>query len=118
MENRLTQSTVATTGAEELCLSEAVRRIARVTGQKPSTMVRAPLWFHRAFASFCELTMKVPLVARAQVRILSEGVVEPALPCDPLPTDLVPRRRFSDEQIRKGLPSPGPFTLEDLRCFA
>ena len=62
--------------------------------------------------------MKVPLVARAQVRILSEGVVESALPCDPLPHDLLPKRTFSDEQIQKGLPVPGGFTLRDLRCCA
>ena len=79
-------------------------------------MLRAPVWSHYALARFWEWTMKVPLVARAQVRILSEGVVEPALPCDPLPLDLVPKRKFTDEQIRKGLPEPGPFTLRDLRC--
>jgi uncharacterized protein YbjT (DUF2867 family) len=114
-ENRLSRSTVAITGAEELYLSEAVRRVARVTGNK-IRMFRAPIWFHLVFAGFWELTMKVPLVARAQVRILSEGVVEPAGPCDLLPADLLPTRRFTDDQIRDGLPEPGPFTLRDLRC--
>jgi len=61
-------------------------------------------------------TMKVPLVARAQVRILSEGVVEPAVPCDSLPTDLMPTRRFAEDQIRRGLPEPGAFGLHDLQC--
>jgi len=115
IENRLSRRTVAITGAEELFLSEAVRRVARVTGNR-IRMLRAPVWSHYALARFWEWTMKVPLVARAQVRILSEGVVEPALPCDPLPLDLVPKRKFTDEQIRKGLPEPGPFTLRDLRC--
>jgi nucleoside-diphosphate-sugar epimerase len=114
-ENRLSRSTVAITGAEELYLSEAVRRVARVTGNN-IRMFRAPVWFHLALARFWELTMKVPLVARAQVRILSEGVVEPSLPCDALPADLLPKRKFTDEQIRNGLPEPGPFTLRDLRC--
>jgi NADH dehydrogenase len=114
-ENRLSRSTVAITGAEELYLSEAVRRVARVTGNN-IRMFRAPVWFHLALARFWELTMKVPLVARAQVRILSEGVVEPSLPCDTLPADLLPKRKFTDEQIRNGLPKPGPFTLRDLRC--
>jgi NADH dehydrogenase len=114
-ESRLSRSTVAITGAEELYLSEAVRRVARVTGNE-IRMFRAPVWFHLALARFWELTMKVPLVARAQVRILSEGVVEPWLPCDLLPVDLLPRRLFTDEQIRNGLPKPGPFTLRDLRC--
>ena len=115
IENRLSRRTVAITGAEELFLSDAVRRVARVTGNR-IRMLRAPVWSHYALARFWEWTMKVPLVARAQVRILSEGVVEPALPCDPLPLDLVPKRKFTDEQIRKGLPEPGPFTLRDLRC--
>jgi nucleoside-diphosphate-sugar epimerase len=113
--HRLSRSTVAITGAEELYLSEAVRRVARVTGNS-IRMFRAPVWFHLALARFWELTMKVPLVARAQVRILSEGVTEPAGPCDSLPADLLPTRTFTDDQIRDGLPEPGPFTVRDLRC--
>ncbi|HEX7721854.1 MAG TPA: NAD(P)H-binding protein [Pyrinomonadaceae bacterium] len=114
-DERLSKGTFALTGAEELFLSEAVRRVARVTSNRVR-MFRAPVWLHRLMARFWELTMKVPLVARAQIRILSEGVVEPALPCDVLPVDLWPGRKFTDEQIREGLPAPGPFTLRDLRC--
>jgi NADH dehydrogenase len=117
VEGRLTRQTVAVTGAEELYLSEAVRRVARVTGKKVR-MVRAPVWLHYGLAYFWELAMKTPLVARAQVRILSEGVVESVLPCDLLPHDLLPRRRFTDDQILKGLPVAGGFTLRDLRCCA
>jgi NADH dehydrogenase len=117
VEGRLTRQTVAVTGAEELYLSQAVRRVARVTSKKVR-MIRAPVWLHYALARFWELTMKTPLVARAQVRILSEGVVESVLPCDPLPQDLVPQRRFTDDQIRKGLPPAGGFTLHHLRCCA
>jgi NADH dehydrogenase len=117
VEGRLTKQTVAVTGAEELYLSETVRRVARVTGKK-ARMVRAPVWLHYGLAYFWELTMRTPLVARAQVRILSEGVVESVLPCDLLPQDLSPRRRFTDYQIIKGLPVAGGFTLRDLRCCA
>ena len=115
IEGRLPNTTVAVTGAEEIYLSEAVRRVAQATGQK-IRMFRAPVWFHYVLARFWELTMKTPLVARAQVRILSEGVVESALPCDPLPSDLLPKRLFTADQIFKGLPEPGGFTLRDLRC--
>jgi NADH dehydrogenase len=114
-EDSLNHRTFAITGAEELYLSEAVRRVAGVTGNRP-LMIRAPISFHYLLARFWELTMKVPLVARAQVRILSEGVTEPALPCDQLPQDLWPKRNFTDAQIRAGLPEPGRFTLQDLRC--
>ncbi len=117
VDGRMTRKTMAVTGAEELLLSEAVQRVARVT-RKKIRMVRAPIWFHYLLARVCEWTMKVPLVARAQVRILSEGVVEPALPCDSLPYDLMPTRSFTDDQIRKGLPEPGPFGIRDLRWCA
>jgi uncharacterized protein YbjT (DUF2867 family) len=117
VEGRLTKQTVAVTGAEELYLSEAVRRVAQATGQKVR-MIRAPVWLHYLLAYFWELTMKTPLVARAQVRILSEGVVESALPCDLMPDDLLPKRPFTAGQILKGLPAPGGFTLRDLRCCA
>lgn len=117
VDGRMKRKTVAVTGAEELLLSEAVRRVAGVTG-KEIRMVRAPIWFHYLLARVGEWTMMVPLVARAQVRILSEGVTEPVLPCDPLPYDLMPTRNFTDEQIRSGLPEPGPFGLHDLRWCA
>ena len=112
---RLTDQTVAITGAEELKLSEAARRVSEVVGRN-IWIFSAPVWFHYILAQLAEWTMKVPLVARAQVRILSEGVVEPAVACAPLPADLAPRRRFTPEQIRSGLPAPGPFGLRDLRC--
>lgn len=117
VEKRLSRQTIAVTGAEELYLSEAVRRVARVTGRK-IRLVPAPIWFHYLLARFWEWTMRIPLVARAQVRILSEGVTEPALSSDVLPPDLMPSRRFTDDQIRSGLPEPGAFTLRDLRCCA
>jgi hypothetical protein len=62
-----------------------------------------------------ERTMKVPLVSLAQVRILSEGIVEAATPVAPVPYDLVPTRRFTTDQIRNGLPQPGSFCVGDLR---
>jgi uncharacterized protein YbjT (DUF2867 family) len=117
VEGRLSRRTLAVTGAEELYLSVAVRRVARTTG-KSVRLVRAPVWVHYLLARLFEWTMKIPLVARAQVRILSEGVIEAALPCDALPHDLMPSRRFTADQIRKGLPEPRPFGLRDLRFCA
>jgi len=117
VDERLDRQTVAVTGAEQLYLSEAAHRVARVL-QRRLFIFPLPVWFHYALAQAFEWTMTVPLVARAQVRILSEGVVEPGTPSDPLPADLAPTRRFTEEQIRKGLPKPGPFGLSDLRCCA
>jgi uncharacterized protein YbjT (DUF2867 family) len=117
VNRRLTRQTIAITGAEELYLSDAARRVAKVL-RRHVWIFPAPLWFHYALALACESMMNIPLVARAQVRILSEGVVEPATECDPLPSDLLPVRRFTPEQIRDGLPEAGPFGLHDLRCCA
>jgi len=116
VDGRLTRQTVAVTGAEELNLSEAARRVADVIGKR-ILIVPTPVWFHYILAQCFEWTMQIPLVAKAQVRILAEGVTEPATACDPLPPDLMPTRRFTEEQIRQGLPEPGPFGVRDLRCF-
>jgi nucleoside-diphosphate-sugar epimerase len=116
VDGRLLRQTVAVTGAEEMTLSDAVRRVARVIGARP-LLLPAPVWLHALLAHVWEWTMNVPLAATAQVRILSEGVVEPAPFADELPVDLAPRRRFTEEQIRAGLPAPGRFGLADLRCY-
>ena len=78
-------------------------------------MIPAPMWAIRMLAQITEWTMKVPLIAKAQARMLSEGVSEVAPPTDPLPVELQPRLLFSDEQIRAALPPRGGFGLKDLR---
>ncbi|HVR37500.1 MAG TPA: NAD(P)H-binding protein [Thermoanaerobaculia bacterium] len=108
---RLSRETVVVTGAEELTLSDAVRRVARVVGRNV-WMLRAPVWMHYVLAQMFEWTMTVPLVAKAQVRILSEGVSGAST----VPSDLTPQRMFTDEQIARGLPERGGFGLRDLRC--
>lgn len=109
---RLRRATVPITGPEEITLKECVSRIMRVIGKK-SIMFPAPLWLHFAMAWFFERTMTVPLSAKAQVRILSESLAEPTLAADVLPADLQPSTRFTDEQIRKGLPEVGRFGVKD-----
>jgi uncharacterized protein YbjT (DUF2867 family) len=117
VEGRLSRQTVAAMGPEEMPLSEAVRRVAKVLGKRP-LYVPMPVWFHYALASLLEATMTIPLVSRAQVRILSEGIVEPLPACAALPNDLMPSTRFTDEQIRQGLPQQGAFNRKDLRWCA
>ena len=115
--DRLSRQTVAVVGPQEMTLREAVRRVARVVGKRP-LMFPLPLFAHYALAWCLERIMTIPMVSLAQVRILSEGITEPPAPCDPLPTDLVPRICFTEEQIRHGLPEPKPFGCPDLRCCA
>jgi NADH dehydrogenase len=115
LDGTLSRKTVPVVGPEELTLREAVRRVARVAGRRP-LMFPMPVWFHYLLGALVERLMNVPLVSLAQVRILSEGLAEPTPPFESLPPELAPTLRFTEEQIRKGLPAPGPFTCRDLRC--
>jgi uncharacterized protein YbjT (DUF2867 family) len=112
---RMSRETLEVLGPEEMPLGEAVRRVARVVERRP-LMMRLPVAFHYAMAWMLERMMAVPMVSLAQVRILSEGIVEPSPPVSALPDDLLPRVHFTDDQIRRGLPEPGPFGLRDCRC--
>jgi uncharacterized protein YbjT (DUF2867 family) len=117
VQGRLSRQTVFVLGPEALLLSEAVRRVAAALGRKV-WIVPAPVWFHLVLSRFFELTMRVPLIATAQVRMLAEGFLEAAPFADALPADLMPRRFFTEDQIRKGLPEPGAFRWRDLRCIS
>ncbi|MET1053252.1 MAG: NAD(P)H-binding protein [Mycetocola sp.] len=110
----LANQTVAVRGGETLFLSEAARRVARVLGRR-LMVVRLPVAFHRVLAQVTEWTMRVPLLAKAQARMLAEGVTDAAPPAAELPDDLRPRLPFNDVQIRAALPGDGRFTARDLR---
>lgn len=115
-EPRLADRTIAVLGPDTMPLGDAVKRVASVIGREPR-YVRLPVAAHLALACICEATMRVPLIAVAQVHILAEGVVEPAPYAPPPPDDLVPRTPFDDDQIRAGLPEAGPFRCRDLRWW-
>jgi NADH dehydrogenase len=114
-DRRFADSTVAVLGPEEMPLGEAVRRVARATGRRP-LFVRLPIAAHLVIARLAEWTMRVPLIATAQVHILAEGVVEPLPFAAAPPDDLAPATPFTLETIQRGLPEPGGFGLADLRC--
>jgi nucleoside-diphosphate-sugar epimerase len=114
IEGTLPKSTVSVTGGEELMLSEVVRRVAKLVG-KPVIVVPAPIWFIQIVAQVTEWTMKVPLIAKAQARMLAEGVSEAAPPTSDLPDALKPKLPFSTEQIEAALPPRGGFRVRDLR---
>lgn len=112
VDRSLSRKTVPVTGPEEMTLAQAVRRIMNVIGRHPISFP-APLWVHYAMAWFFEKTMTIPLSAKAQVRILSESLVEPTMCPDTLPDSLIPLTFFTEEQIRKGLPEKGRFGFKD-----
>ncbi|MDY7528875.1 MULTISPECIES: hypothetical protein [unclassified Cryobacterium] len=60
-------------------------------------------------------TLTVPLLAKAQARMLAEGVTDAALPAAELPDDLRPHLPFNDAQIRDALPDSDGFGWRDLR---
>jgi uncharacterized protein YbjT (DUF2867 family) len=111
---RLSRRTFAVLGPDELLLSDAVRRVAGVVGRRP-WFVPVPIVAQRLVAAVAEALMTVPLISRAQVRILAEGIVEPLPAADGLPVDLLPTTRFDEASIRAGLPAPGGFGRRDLR---
>jgi NADH dehydrogenase len=113
LEGRVEEPTVAVMGAEELDLGSAVRRITRVADRHP-LFVRAPIWSIRMLAQLTEWVMVTPLVAKAQARMLAEGVSEVAPPAPELPESMRPRRAFDEERIRAAMPE-GRFGLADLR---
>jgi len=113
---RLSRRTVAVLGPEELGAEDAIRRIGDAAG-RTVRIILMPVWAHRILGWIFERTMTIPLVATAQVRILSESVTEPLPFADALPEDLAPRTAFSIDRIRAELPPAGPFGLHDLRVF-
>ena len=117
IEGRLSRRTVSITGPDEMGLSEAVQRVATVLGRSP-LFVRFPIFLHYLLGWIFERIMTVPLVSLAQVRILSEGIVDPLPACESPPVDLLPQRKFEGQQIRHGLPDTARFGWKDLRWFA
>lgn len=115
-DKRLSGRTVAVLGPEELSAGDAIRRIAAAVGRSVP-VVPAPVWFHRILGWCFERAMTIPLVAAAQVRILSESLTEPLPFAEPPPADVAPSTMFSLERIRAELPEAGPFGLRDLRLF-
>ena len=117
LTDRLSKNTLAVIGPEKMTLKEAVTRVAKVVERMP-IIFPMPVFFHYHFATILEALMTVPLISGAQVRILAEGFDQPYGNCESLPKDLQPRTLFTNTQIRKGLPEPGPFRFNNLRCWS
>lgn len=113
-EGRIAEPTIAVMGAEELPLREAVSRIAKVVGRKP-LLIPVPVWSIKVLAQITEWLMIVPLVAKAQAKMLAEGVSEAAPWAPEAPDSIRPSHLFTDQSIRAALPDAGPFGWKDLR---
>lgn len=116
LEAAFSRRTLAVLGPEFLTLREAMRRVASVVGRRP-IMFPMPIRFHLLFAWCLERCMVVPMISLTQVRMMAEGIAEPAPACELVPEPWAPPACFSAEQIRKCLPPPGPFTRDDFLGF-
>lgn len=103
-ESQFPRQTVAVLGPEEFPFSQAARRIAKAMGKPSLIVLPLPVFFHRILAFFSERFMPKPLITKSQVQMLADGISNPTLESVPLPDELKPKTRFTEEQIRKGLP--------------
>ena len=103
-ENRFARQTVAVIGPEEFPFSQAARRISRAMGKPFLLVIPFPILFQRMLAWFSEKFMPKPLITKAQVQMLADGISTRSLESVPLPNELAPKIYFTEEQIRRGLP--------------
>lgn len=101
--NRLSRQTVAVVGPEEISLKEAINRVARAVESRVIS-VPLPIWAHYTLAGVCEKVMKIPLISKAQVQILAEGLTHPEPAASFPPDDLAPKTSFGQKQILAALP--------------
>ena len=103
-ESRFARQTVAVIGPEEFPFSQAARRISQAMGKPFLLVLPFPVVFQRMLAWFSEKFMPKPLITKAQVQMLADGISTPTLESVSLPYELAPKTYFTEEQIRKGLP--------------
>lgn len=103
-ENRLSRKTVAVIGPEEFPFSTAARRISRAMGRPFLLILPFPVLFQQILAWVSERFMPKPLVTKAQVQMLADGISKPLPDSEMLPDNLAPKTLFTEEQIQKGLP--------------
>jgi uncharacterized protein YbjT (DUF2867 family) len=103
-EDRFARQTVAVTGPEEFPFSQAARRISKAMGKPFLLVVPFPVVFQKTLAWFSERFMPKPLITKSQVQMLADGISTPTLESIPLPEELAPKTKFTEQQIRKGLP--------------
>ena len=103
-ENLLSRQTVAVIGPEEFPFSTAARRISRAMGKPFLMILPFPVLIQQILAWFSERFMPKPLITKAQVQMLADGISKPLPDSQMLPEDLAPKTLFTEDQIQKGLP--------------
>ena len=112
------QGTYSVVGPDEFTLEEMIFEVGDVLGKKPKYF-QLPVFLFRALSWLFEKIMKIPIVSRAQVELLAEGMSVAASPCRELPKELLPQKRFDPERIQRGLSKRRPLGLSYcLMCIA
>ncbi|MDZ4832400.1 MAG: NAD(P)H-binding protein [Candidatus Melainabacteria bacterium] len=101
-EEAMVNQTVALLGPEEITLSEAVRRVARVR-KKLALVLPLPSIVHYSMAAVMERFSADPLFTTAQINMLTDDMSKPLAGCDLPPPELQPKTYLTDEQIRAAL---------------
>jgi uncharacterized protein YbjT (DUF2867 family) len=104
LEDRLSKQTLAVVGPEEFPFSTAARRIAKALGRPFLIVLPFPIVAQRLLAWVSGM-MPNPLVSASQIQMLADGISAPLPDSRALPENLAPATRFTEEQIRKGLPA-------------
>jgi len=100
VENRLSRQCVAVVGPDDISLTKAAMRVARVM-KKPILPLPMPILGQFLLAMVMEKSMAEPLVSVSQIRMLSEGMNRPLPESDLLPSDLIPKTKFTEQSIRQ-----------------
>lgn len=109
--DRLDDQTVAALGPGALCLSDVVRLVACAVERRPF-FVRIPDVLRRDRQTALERAVNLPPRSHRQQAHGPDACATAALP-----VDLAPITSFDVATIRAGLPEPGPFSLDDVRCY-
>lgn len=102
-DDRLSNQTLAVIGPEEFPFSSAARRISKAMGKPFLLVLPFPVFAQRLLA-WLSARMPKPLISASQVQMLADGISVPLQDSQMPPEDLSPTTRFTEDQIRKGLP--------------
>ena len=113
---RIDDTTLALTGPTCMTLNEIVNEVAKAL-ERRAVAVPAPVFTQRVSAAILEHILDPPLVTRAGVRMLAEGMTdpEPMTVCDPIPGDLTPNTTLTPTEIERIVVDTGRYGLKHLR---
>ena len=116
--DRLAGQTIPLLGPTRTTVSDLVQQIGRLINRSPMVLP-APVVSQRIAAVIFERVLDPPLVTRSGVRMLTEGMVDPAPTAvtDSVPPDLEPEQPLDDEAIARAIKDTSRYGLDDVRAF-